>query len=136
MDCLCFPVIFFPPKFWFPLCVDFIYLWKKKIAIFVPLLHICIIYSPGHRENFCSSIPRRNPEIQYYWAISSHMDTSKIIWGLGILNLIIALSWYIFPILGITEVSGILRKRILLKQPQISTINTGHNVCYTSSCIW
>lgn len=63
---VCFPVIFFPPKFWFPLCVDFIYLWKKKIAIFVPLLHICIIYSPGHRENFCSSIPRRNPEIQYY----------------------------------------------------------------------
>lgn len=88
----------------------------RKTAIFVPLPHIYTVHGPRKRDNFCSNFSRRNPEIQYYWAILNHMSISKVIWGLGIRNLIIGLSWYILPILGITEslkvISVFLRKRI------------------------
>ena len=81
----------FSPKFWVSFCVGFVYSWKKNSYIgSVP--HIYTVHGSRKRDIFCSNFPRRNPEIQYYWAILSHMSISKVIWGLGIRNLIIGLS--------------------------------------------
>ena len=63
IDCLCFFVIFFLSSGF--LCVLALSTYGRKIAILVPLPQIYRIYGPEQRDNFCSSIPRRNPEIQY-----------------------------------------------------------------------
>lgn len=112
MNWLCSSAIIFSQSSGF-FCMLTLSNYERKIATFVSLPHICIIYGPEQRDHFCSTISRRKSEIQYDWTPLSNMTTSKIMWSLGIWNIIIGLSGYIFFILGIKPILEVLRtKRI------------------------